>query len=146
MAKKEVLRKIGIVFSLIWLFKITVEFFLNKADTFSIVCMIICYIAGVFWLVRKTIIAVNSYNQYENFEKDFHDITFLYLGKCFSETQEDVESYSKAIERYHNALVELGESYIVTNSLSKKQTKKVQDMINQAKKQLPELLNNKGLI
>ena len=55
---KEVLLKVWFVFSNLYLFKITIDFFIGKADTVAIVCMIICYSVLTIHLISSFILFI----------------------------------------------------------------------------------------
>ena len=141
MTKKEVARKVWVVFSWVWLFKMTIEFLIGKADTFSTVCMFVCYsicsLNLLVIVVCKIIEKVANYKAYKQYEKGFKYLEAVHKARYklyFTGTSEEVETYSKEIERYGNAMLNVGEYYVSNNTLSKIQTKKVQEILNQTRK------------
>lgn len=141
MTKKEVLRKVWLVFSWLWLFYITVKFLLGKADTFSIVCMFVCYslltLNLILSIVLKIVKFIGSYKLYKTYTNGLTYLKAVHKERYklyFTGSKEKVEEYSAEIERYGTAMLEAGESAISNHLLSQKHTQKVQEILEQTKK------------
>ena len=141
MTKKQILRKVWVVFSWVWLFKVTVEFLLGKADTFSTVCMFVCYsiwsLNLLVIVVCKVIEKVTNYKAYKQYEEGFKYLEAVHKARYklyFTGTSKEVETYSEEIERYGNAMLNEGQNKVSNNKHSKTQTKKVQEILNQTRK------------
>lgn len=138
---KKVLRKVSLVFFWVEIFKLTVEFLLGKADSFSIVslflgyslCFFILLILAVCKIIQK-VVNYKAYKQYEEGFKYLEDVHKIRYKLYFTGTMEEVETYSKEIERQENAMLNVGEYYVSNNTLSKTQTERVQEILNQIRK------------
>ncbi len=137
---KEVLLKVWFVFSNLYLFKITIDFFIGKADTVAIVCMIICYSVLTIHLISSFILFIlvelTKYKEYKKYEDGLEYLKFLHKARYksnFTGTREDVENYSKEIERYGNAMINLGEHYVERKVFHKNKEKRVKEIINRTK-------------
>ena len=140
MRKKEVLRKVLLVFSWLWLSYITVKFLLGERDVANIICMCICYsIWGlnlILSIVTKILHIVGSYKLYKECKDGLEYLKAVHAARYklyFTGTKEKVEEYSAEIERYGTALLNVCEGSISDNSLSKKHTQKVKEILNQTK-------------
>ena len=143
MTKKENLRKVWSAFSWLCLFYITVKFLLGKADTFSTVCMSVCYSILAFYLILSAIQKIvkkladyKAYKEYENGFKYLKSISAARYRLYFTGSKEDVESYSAEIERYGNAMLIVGEDYVSNNVLNEKHIKRVEEILDQ----IPEFM------
>ncbi len=141
MTKKEVLRKVWSVFFWLWLSLITAKFLLGKADTFSTVCMFLCYsvlaLELILSIVLKIVKFIMSYILYKTYTDGLTYLKAVHKERYklyFTESKEKVEEYSAEIERYGTAMLEAGERAISNNLLSQKYTQRVQEILEQTKK------------
>lgn len=143
MTKKEILRKVWLVLSWLYLFYITAKFLLGKADTLTTVCMFICYSISVLYfivlIISKIIHKVNDCKIYKSLEKGLEYLQAVYKERYklyFTGDKEKIEEYSAEIERYGNAMLNAGESAISNNLLSKKHVTNVKEILNQTKEMI----------
>lgn len=140
MTKKEILRKIWVGASWLWLFYITIELILGKADTFTTVCMFLCYAVWtlnfILSIVLKIFTKVSDYKLYKKYTEGFNYLKAVHKARYklyFTGNNEEIESYSEEIQRYGSAMLDVGESIASKNTLTKKQNKKVHEIIEQTK-------------
>ena len=141
MTKKEIARKVWYGFSWVWLIYITVKFFLGIATTSNIVCMVICYsIYGLLLISEialKIIQKVNDYKTYKSLVNGFEYLQAVHKARYklyFTGDREKVEEYSAEIERYGNAMLDVGKAAISNKLLSKKHIESVEEIISQTEK------------
>lgn len=144
MTKKEILRKVWYVLSWLCLFYITVKFLLGKANTFSTIYMSICYSILALYLIlsaiQKIVEKLDNYKAYKAYEKGFEYLKSVHKARYrlyFTGTSQEIEAYSAEIERYGNAMLNVGEDYISNNLLSKKHIKRVKEILDQ----IPKLMS-----
>ena len=140
MTKKEVLRKVLLVFHCLWLSYITVKFLLGERDTSNIICMCICYsiwaLNLILSVVTKILHIISSYKLYKKCKDGLEYLKAVHTARYklyFMGTKEKVEEYSAEIDRYGTALLNICEDSISNNLLSKKHTQKVEEILNQTK-------------
>ena len=137
MTKKEVARKVLLVFSFGWIFGITIKFLMGTADTFSTIYMFIFYSIWALNLILSMVLnAKNEYKLYKNLVNCFKDLQTAHkiLYKLyFTENSEKVEKYASAIKKYGNALINSCENSISSNLLSKKHVKKIEEILKKTK-------------
>lgn len=138
MTKKENLRKVWSVLSWFSIFYITVKFLLGKADAFSTVCMSVCYSILALYLIlsaiQKIVKKLADYKAYKEYENGFKYLKSIHAARYrlyFTGSKEDVEAYSAEIERYGNAMLNVGEDYVSNNILNEKHTKRVKEILDQ---------------
>lgn len=137
MTKKEIARKVWLAFSCVWLFYITVKFFLGKADTFSTICMFVCYSSLALTLILTIVLKINAYKTYKSLVNGFEYLQAVHKARYklyFTEDREKVEKYSAEIDRYGYALLAVGRTVISDNLLSKKHIKNAKEILNQTEK------------
>lgn len=87
-------------------------------------------------IVTKTLQMINSYKLYKKCKDGLEYLKAVHTERYklyFIGTREKVEKYSTVIERYGSALLNVCEISISNNLLSKKHTKKVEEILNQTK-------------
>lgn len=144
MTKKEVLRTIWVVVSYGSFFGITVEFLLGKADTLTIILMIIGYAMIALCIILKIVNIVASYIVYRDYRKDLEYLKDLNKQRYkiyFTGNKERLEEYSAEIERYGRNILNSGESHISQTSLTKKYSQKIQEILEEVE----EIINDGGL-
>lgn len=140
MTKKEVLRKILLVFSCLWLSYISVKFLLGERDIFNIISICICYsiltLDLILRVVFKILHIISSYKLYKYFKSGLEYMKAVHTERYklyFTGTKEKVEEYSTEIEKYGTLLLNVGQASISNNLLCKKHTQKVEEILKQAK-------------
>ncbi len=148
MTKKEIARKVGYGLYWVLLIDITVKFFLGTATTLNIVCMVICYsmygLMLIFEIALKIIQKVNDYKTYKLLVNGFEYLQAVHKARYklyFTGDREKVEEYSAEIEKYGNAMLNVGKAAISRKTLSKKHNKSVEEIVSQTEK----LMTNRGL-
>lgn len=143
MTKKEVLRKVWVVFSWLYLFYMTVKFLLGKADSFTSVCIFICWsiwaLNLILSIVLKVMDKVNDYKTYKSLVKGLEYLQAVHKARYklyFTGNKEEIEEYSTEIERYGRAMLDVGEHTISSNLLSKKHINNVTEILDQTKEMM----------
>lgn len=148
MARKEILRKVLAVFCWADLLFVTVEFALGKIDTFSTVCMFVCYFIWATILINKIRKEAIKYKAYRQYQEGFTYLKAIHKTRYklyFTGTSKEVEIYSEEIERYGNILLNLGEWYISNNIFGKTRTEKVQEILEKTKELMITVNKIEGL-
>ena len=142
MTKKKITRKVSWTISLGALFYITIKFLIGKADTFSTICMFVCYSLWALYLIPSIVLKITQNIQKYEIYKSLITV-FEYFQAIHKEryklyftgdNRKKIEEYSAEIEEYGNAILDVCEEIITKNLLSKKHTKNVEKILNQTKK------------
>jgi len=142
MTKKKITRKVSWTISLGALFYITIKFLIGKADTFSTICMFVCYSLWALYLIPSIVLKITQniqkYEIYKSLITVFEYFQAIHKERYklyFTEdNRKKIEKYSAEIEEYGNAILDVCEEIITKNLLSKKHTKNVEKILNQTKK------------
>jgi hypothetical protein len=139
MKNKGRLQKVLLALSIFWLLYNTVRFFLGKTDTISNICLIVFY--GVLaweiimWLYGEIYEKIILYQAYKSYEEAFKYLTTIHNKryKLYFSTkgQGNVDAYTAEIERYGNAILTSGKFWISNNLLSKSQTRRVEEILEE---------------
>lgn len=137
MTKKEVLRKVLSILSWLVLIHLTVGFLLGDRDIFFMICLGICYgcfmVDIVIIIICKIILKVMDFKDYKLFKEGYEYLKTVHNTRYklyFSANKEIVNVYSQEIQRYGNALLNVG-SYLIENKiLGKKKIKEVQEIVD----------------
>ncbi len=141
MTKKKITRKVSWTISLGALFYITIKFLIGKADTFSTICMFVCYSLWALYLIPSIVLKITQNIQKHEIYKSLITV-FEYFQAIHKEryklyftedNRKKIEKYSAEIEEYGNAILDVCEEIITKNLLSKKHTKNVEKILNQTK-------------
>lgn len=141
MTKKKITRKVSWTISLGALFYITIKFLIGKADTFSTICMFVCYSLWALYLIPSIVLKITQniqkYEIYKSLITVFEYFQAIHKERYKLYFTEDnikkIEKYSAEIEEYGNAILDVCEEIITKNLLSKKHTKNVEKILNQTK-------------
>lgn len=140
MTKKKTRKVCLLTFHWMWLFYITVNFFLGTADIFSIICMFVCYSAWslilILSIIFKIISKIYDYQTYKAFVIGFEYLQHIYKIRYklyFTGDREKIDEYSTEIYKYGKALILSGEIAISGKLLSKKHIHKVENILKQTK-------------
>ena len=145
MTKKEIVRKVYLVFSWGFIFYITIRFLMGKLDIFSTIFMFVYYSIFALDLILSIVFKikqkVNEYKMYKSMYKSLLD-GFVYLQTVHKERyklyfigdREKVERYSTEIERYGNIMLDACKSAISYNLVDEKHMESVEKMIKQTEK------------
>lgn len=141
MTKKKITRKVSWTISLGALFYITIKFLIGKADTFSTICMFVCYSLWALYLIPSIVLKITQniqkYEIYKSLITVFEYFQAIHKERYklyFTEdNRKKIEKYSAEIEEYGNAILDVCEEIITKNLLSKKHTKNVEKILNQTK-------------
>ena len=138
--KREILRKVSLVFSWLWLFYVTIKFVLGTADTFSTVCMFLCYSVWalnlILSIILKIVQKVSDYKLYKTYVNGFNYLKAVHKARYklyFTGNSEEIETYSEEIERYGATMLNVGESLVSNAKLNRKQSQKVSEILEQTR-------------
>lgn len=137
MTKKEILWKVCLVFFCLYLFYMTAKFLLGKADTFTIVGISILSLDLIVLIIGKIMDKVNEYQTYKSLVEGLEYLQAVHKVRYklyFIGDKEKIEEYSTEIERYGNAMLNVGKTAISSKLISKKHVKSVEEIINQTEK------------
>ena len=84
MTKKKITRKVSWAISLGWLFYITIKFLIGKADTFSTICMFVCYSLWALYLIPNIVLKITQNIQKYKIYKSLVNV-FEYLQAIHKE-------------------------------------------------------------
>ena len=133
MTKKKITRKVSWAISLGWLFYITIKFLIGKADTFSTICMFVCYSLWALYLIPN----IQKYKVYKSLVNVFESLQAIHKERYklyfTGDNRKKIEEYSAEIEEYGNAILDVCKEIITKNLLSEKHTKSVEKIFNQTK-------------
>ena len=85
-------------------------------------------------LIQKIVKKLADYKAYKEYENGFKYLKSIHAARYrlyFTGSKEDVEAYSAEIERYGNAMLNVGEDYVSNNILNEKHTKRVKEILDQ---------------
>lgn len=143
MTKKEILRKVWLVFSWLYLFYMTAKFLLGKTDSFTSVCLFICWsiwaLNLILHIVSKIMDKVNDYKTYKSLVKGLEYLQAVHKERYklyFTGDKEKIEEYSTEIEKYGRAMLDVGNCAISSNVLSKKHINNVKEILDQTKEMM----------
>jgi len=140
MTKKEVLRKVLSVISCLTLAHLSIRFLLGDLDTFSTVCLTICYVNVVLNIVVtvccKIISKAMYFKQYKEFKEGYDYLKAVHNARYklyFSYDKEKIDVYTQEIQSYGESLLSVGNYYIDNKIFSKKKIQKVQEILDKTK-------------
>lgn len=140
MTKKEILRKVLVIFYWLCLFYVSVKFLPGKADSFTCVCIFICWsilaLILILIIVSKIMDKVNAYKTYKSLIKGIEYLQAVQKARYklyFTGDKEKIEEYSTEIERYGRVMLDVGKNAISSNLLSKKHINNIKKILDQTK-------------
>ena len=143
MKKRKITRGICLIYTLGWLFYITIKFLMGKASNFSIICMFIGYSLWIFLLILKIREKVEEYKTYKCLVNCFEHLQTVHkeLYKLyFTGDREKIEQCSTEFKEKGILLIEICKLFTSNNLLSKKHIESIEKMTNQTEK-LMETIN-----
>jgi len=136
MKVKKVLRKVWSVLYWIAVCDITLWFIMGKADVLCIIAVCITYFGflmnGIAWLGK----IIATYKTHKVYKEGYDYLKAVHRARYklyFSGNKEEIEVYSKEIERYGKALISIGENRLKDEEMSKKMRSEVQKIIDGTK-------------
>lgn len=136
MTKKKSLRKVWLVLP-VALFSLStiVKFLLGRVDTYSIILLLLCYIAlaasEVIPIIKRE---VSHYKLYKAFKITLEYMKIIHKKRYklyFTGSKEEVEKYSEQIQVYGISLLALGKTFILNDLLNKRYSQKMQEMLEE---------------
>lgn len=136
MTKKEIVRKVWFILSLIYTLYLAIMILLGKGSITTIVCAIICCFFFAIYVIICIAYEISriiyNYKVYKlllyRFEylQTIHDARYkLY----FSGNKEKVDEYSAEIEKHANSILNIGKLAIPNNLLSKKYIQNIEKIL-----------------
>ncbi|MGN1301840.1 MAG: hypothetical protein ACI4U9_04905 [Clostridia bacterium] len=137
MKVKKVLRKVWSVLYWIAVCDITLRFIMGKADVMCIIAVCITYAGFLLNGILSLVKIISTYKAHKVYKEGYDYLKAVHKARYklyFSGDKEEIETYSKEIERYGNILISIGEDRMKDAKLSKKIRKEIQEIIDGTKK------------
>ena len=137
MKVKKVLRKVWSVLYWIAVCDITLRFIMGKADVLCIIAVCITYAGFLLNGILSLINLIITYKAQKVYKEGYDYLKAVHKARYklyFSGDKEEIEIYSKEIERYGNVLISIGEDRMKKEKLSKKLRNEIQEIIDGTKK------------
>lgn len=136
MTKKKVLRKVLSVISWLTLAYLSIRFLIGDLDTFSTVCLIICYVSMALNITVTVCCKAMYFKQYKTFLEGYNYLKTVHNARYklyFSYDKEKIEVYTQEIHRYGESLLSVGNYYIDNKIFGEKKLKRIQEIIDKTK-------------